>query len=311
MIPLGINKRVVESLIKAGAFDSLPGSRRQKLMMHASMIDAAARERKDTLSGQMSLFDMPQEGKSLEAKDDFPDIQDFTGEEILTFEKETLGIYISGHPLEAYRQILDKNVTATSADFIMEDEAEGDDPGDEGPVKASSFEDGQMAVIGGIIADKALKTTRSNSIMAFLTVEDMYGTVEVIVFPRDLEADRSAFEIDRKVLIRGRISTEDERGSKLLFSEMADLDSVGLRLWIRFPTGKEWEKKQQEIMVILSCYDGNDQVVIYTEDDKKMKVLPNSKSTDARSRELIGRLIAVCGEDSVKTTAQTVQWKKR
>ena len=310
MTPRGVNKRVVESLIKAGAFDSLPGSRRQKMAVHTTLIDGAARERKDAVVGQISLFDMPDQGASLDVREDFPNIPEFRKEEILAYEKEVLGIYISGHPLEAYKQILDKNVSATSADFIAEEESEGEQAG--GSMgEESALEDNQTVVIGGIITEKSLKTTRSNSVMAFLTVEDMYGTIEVIVFPKDLEKNRGEFEIDKKVLIRGRVSVEEEKGSKLLFSDMRDLDSVGLKLWIKLPSKSVWEAKEQDILVTLCSYDGNDQVVIYTEDDKKMIVLPDSKSTDARNDELLDRLKAEFGEENIKTTASAVKWEYR
>ena len=315
MLLRGVNKKVIESLIKAGAFDSLPGNRRQKIMAYTSMIDAAARERKDSVQGQMSLFDMPMAEEDKISAEAFPDVPEFRKEDILSFEKEVLGIYISGHPLDAYSQILDKNVTATSVDFITEETAEDDDrsvlPGavsNDDPEQANSLKDGEYAVIGGIIADKSLKTTKNNTMMAFLTVEDMYGTVEVVVFSKDFEKHRGEFEIDKKVLIRGRVSADEDRGSKLLFSEMVDLDNLEMKLWIKMADEETYLKNEQELLVTISEYDGNDQVIIYTEKDKQRRVLPNSKTTDARNPVLLERLYGLYGEENVKTTAAAVNW---
>ncbi|MCR5325072.1 MAG: DNA polymerase III subunit alpha [Lachnospiraceae bacterium] len=326
MTPRGVNKKVIESLIKAGAFDSLPGNRRQKLMAYTGIIDSAAKERKDSISGQMSLFDLPVEDDSALPEETFPDVQEFRKEEILSFEKELLGIYVSGHPLDSYSQILDKNVTATSLDFMSEEASEGDDEqgGLMTPDKFASggpngsqdtdierenrLKDGEFAVIGGIIAAKSLKTTKNNTMMAFLTVEDMYGTVEVVVFAKDFEKHRGEFEPDRKVLIRGRVSVDEDKGSKLLFSEMVDLDDLELKLWIKMADEETYLKNEQELLVTISEYDGNDQVIVYTEKDKQRRVLPNSKTTDARDRGLLDRLYKLYGEDNVKTTAGVVQW---
>ena len=313
MIPRGINKRVIENLIKAGAFDSMPGSRRQKVLVYGVIMDDAARERKDSITGQMSLFDMPSQ-EAIEDRESYPDVPEFTRSDILGFEKEMLGIYISGHPLEEYKAILDKNVTATSNDFVTEtgdEESDNTAAPDAAGTSQPALEDRQEVVIGGIITGKTLKTTRSNTMMAFLTVEDMYGTVEVLVFPKDFERLRGEFEPDKKVLIRGRVSIEEERGAKLLFSEMADMDTLGLKLWIKIPTKALYKEKEEDILITVCEYDGNDSVVIYTEDDKQMTVLPDSKSTDARNAQLIERLKAKFGDDNIRVTASAVKWSRR
>ena len=326
MLPRGINKKVIESLIKAGAFDSLPGNRRQKIMAYMPIIDSAAKERKDSIQGQMSLFDIPTEEETALPGETFPDVPEFRKEEILAFEKEVLGIYVSGHPLDAYSQILDRNVTATSVDFITEETSEGDDEQNRGlasdrfgsngssgaddndDTQGSRLKDGEFAVIGGIIAAKSLKTTKNNTMMAFLTIEDMYGTVEVVIFAKDFEKHRGEFEQDKKVLIRGRVSVDEDRGSKLLFSEMVDIDSLDLKLWIKMADEEAYLQNEKDLLVTISEYDGNDQVIVYTEKDKKRRVLPNSKTTDARSQALLDRLYKMYGEDNVKTTAGVVQW---
>ncbi|MCR5684424.1 MAG: DNA polymerase III subunit alpha [Lachnospiraceae bacterium] len=310
----GVNKRVVESLIKAGAFDTLPGNRRQKMMVYSSLMDNSAKERKTVVEGQISLFDLADDSEKAKSEEIFPpEIEEFRMEDILLFEKETLGIYISGHPLDAYKHILEKNVTATSLDF-----ASGADPDEEGDgtllmseEHASGLKDQQNVVIGGIITGKTLKTTKSNTVMAFLNVEDMCGTVEVIVFARDFDKYRGEFEEDRRVLIKGRVSLDEERGSKLIFEEMADMSQIPLKLWIQFADKAGYEKARDDLMVELSCYDGNDAVIVYCAAEKEMLPLPQSKSTDASDIRLLENLAAKYGNDNVKVTAKAVEWKTR
>ena len=293
------NKRVIENLIKAGAFDSLSGTRRQKMMAYAQIIDGTAMERKKAITGQLSFFDIAGEDSDFKDEVTFADIPDYTQEEILFFEKEVLGIYISGHPLDGYADILEKNVTAKSLDFLPDEET-----GDVG------LEDSSTVVIGGIITAKTLKTTRSNAVMAFLTVEDMLGSVEVLVFPKDYERHRGEFEEDRKVLIRGRVTVEEERGAKLLFGEMVGLETIQRKLWVKFLNLDAYRQAEDELLVELSKYDGHDAVVVYCEAEHAIKELPGSKSTEICD-ELLGHLRAAYGEESVKVTAQAVKWSRR
>lgn len=297
------NKRVIESMIKAGAFDSTAGTRRQQMMAYASIIDSTVTERKKNVPGQMGFDDYTDSSGSEDTDaDDFgtlelPNVGEYSLEEILFFEKEVLGIYISGHPLDAYKTILDKNVTATSLDFFADEET-----------GQSRVKDKEEAVIGGIITAKTLKTTRSNSVMAFLTVEDVYGSVEVLVFPKDYEKHRSDFEVDSRVLISGRVTADDEQAAKLLFSDMVFLDDVPRELWLQFDSIEEYVKNEEDILVMLSEYDGNDGVTIYCRNDKAIKKLPPGKSTLACD-ELVERLRARFGQDNIKVTDKQVKWK--
>lgn len=291
------NKRVIENMIKAGAFDSLPGTRRQKMMVYAGIIDGTALERKKALTGQLSLFDISEGDESFKDEVIFPNIPDYTPEEILAFEKEVLGIYISGHPLNSYKSLLDRNVTATSLDFMIDDE-----------IGSARAEDGATAVIGGIIASKTLKTTRSNTVMAFLNIEDMYGNIEVLVFPKDFEKRRSDFADDARVLIRGRISVEEERDAKLIFQDMVLLKDVPRKLWVKFPNIEAYKAAETDLMVEISKYDGSDPVTVYCEAEHAVKELPPSKSTGICS-ELLEELGHRFGAESVKVTETPVQWK--
>ncbi|MEG2774952.1 MAG: DNA polymerase III subunit alpha, partial [Acetivibrio sp.] len=200
-----VNKRTMENFIKAGAFDSLRGTRKQKMIIYAQVLDGVNQEKKNAISGQMSLFDFatPEEKESYDVK--MPDIGEYDKEQLLSFEKEVLGIYVSGHPLEEYEAMWKKNITHTTADFILDEETN--------QVKA---QDGETAIIGGMITGKTIKTTRSNSMMAFVTVEDLLGTTEVIVFPRDYEKNKFLLEEESKVFIKGKISVEEEKPAKLI-----------------------------------------------------------------------------------------------
>lgn len=293
------NKRVIENLIKAGAFDSMPGTRRQKMMVYAGIIDGTALERKKAFTGQMSLFDIA--GDDSDFKDElvFPDIPDYTQEEILQFEKEVLGIYISGHPLNAYRSTLDKYVTVSSLDFIADEET-----------GVPKVEDEATVVIGGIITARTLKTTRSNTVMAFLTLEDMYGTIEVIVFPKDFEKHRYEMVEDARILIRGKASVEEEKGAKLIFRDMVNLDTLPKKLWIKFPSIEAYKAAEADVLVELSKYDGNDAVVIFGEAEHAMKPLPDSKSTYICD-DLLYRLRSMYGENAVAVTQGSINWDNR
>ena len=291
------NKRVIENLIKAGAFDSLEGSRRQKMMVYAGIIDGTALERKKSFTGQMSLFDLAGEDSDFKDEVVFPNIPDYTLDEILSFEKEVLGIYISGHPLNAFQGALDKNVTTSSLDFIADEET-----------GTTKVKDEDQVVIGGIVAAKTLKTTRSNSVMAFITLEDLYGTVEILVFPKDFEKHRGDFEDDAKLLIKGRVSVEEERGAKLIFQDMVKLDELPRKLWIKFPNVDAYNAAEAELFNEVAAFDGNDTVVIYCESEHSMKELPQSKST-LICADLLKRLKELYGEEAVKVTFSAVKWK--
>ena len=294
-----VNKRTVESFIKSGALDSLPGTRKQKMYSYISIMDGVNQEKKGTLSGQMSLFDFasPEEQKELEVK--MPDVGEYEKEEILGFEKEVLGVYISGHPLEEYVATFEKNITRTTADFEMVD-------GDTEP----KVKDQERAVIGGMITGRTVKATRTNNMMAFLTVEDLYGTVEVIVFPRDYEKYRTLLEEDTKVFIQGRVTVEEDKPAKLICSGVVPFDAVEKELWIQFPTRADYEEAEQTLFAILGNYDGTENVYIYLSKDRARKLLPKSRCTKV-CKELLSELYTKFGEDNVKVTEKSIEKKFR
>lgn len=294
-----VNKRTVESFIKSGALDSLPGTRKQKMYSYISIMDGVNQEKKGTLSGQMSLFDFasPEEQKELEVK--MPDVGEYEKEEILGFEKEVLGVYISGHPLEEYVETLEKNITRTTADFEVVD-------GETEP----KVKDQERAVIGGMITGRTVKATRTNNMMAFLTVEDLYGTVEVIVFPRDYEKYRTLLEEDTKVFIQGRVTVEEDKPAKLICSGVVSFDAVEKELWIQFSTRADYEEAEQTLFAILGNYDGTENVYIYLSKDRARKLLPKSRCTKV-CKELLSELYSKFGEDNVKVTEKSIEKKFR
>ena len=294
-----VNKRTVESFIKSCALDSLPGTRKQKMYSYISIMDGVNQEKKGTLSGQMSLFDFasPEEQKELEVK--MPDVGEYEKEEILGLEKEVLGVYISGHPLEEYVATLEKNITRTTADFEVVD-------GETEP----KVKDQERAVIGGMITGRTVKATRTNNMMAFLTVEDLYGTVEVIVFPRDYEKYRTLLEEDAKVFIQGRVTVEEDKPAKLICSGVVPFDAVEKELWIQFPTRADYEEAEQTLFAILGNYDGTENVYIYLSKDRARKLLPKSRCTKV-CKELLSELYTKFGEDNVKVTEKSIEKKFR
>lgn len=290
-----LNKRTMESFIKAGALDSLPGTRRQKMSIYISVMDGVNQERKNTVSGQMSLFDFaaPEEQEELDTA--MPDVGEFDKEMILAFEKEVLGVYVSGHPLEEYEELLQRNVTRITADF--------EPAGENGLPKVR---DQEKAVIGGMITAKTVKTTRTNNLMAFVTVEDMYGTVEVIVFPRDYEKNRLLLEEDRKVFIQGRITVEEDKPAKMICSRIIPFDDLDQSLWLQFGTREEYQREETWIYQTLADYDGTDEVNIYLSGERARKRLPNSHSTSV-CPELLGKFYEKFGKDNVKVVQKSIE----
>lgn len=260
-----INKRAIENFIKAGALDCLEGNRHQKMIVYSQITDSINQEKKHTMAGQLSLFDIVSEEDKKDFEIRMPNVPEFDKEQILAYEKEVLGIYLSGHPLEKYRAMMDKIISARTTDFQPDEET--------GIPKVT---DGQKVIIGGMITDKTIKYTKNNKIMAFLTVEDLVGTVEVVVFPRDFEKNQSMLELDNRVFLQGRVSAEDDKASKLILEKMRSFEDVPRELWIQFGDKEEYSRNEQELFQDILKSPGNSGVVIFLRDVKAMKKLPMS-----------------------------------
>lgn len=290
-----VNKKVIENFIKAGAFDELPGNRRQKMMVYAQILDSVVQEKKNMMAGQMSLFDLVSEEEKTAYEIRMPNVEEYPKEEKLAFEKEVLGIYISGHPLEEYETCWRKNISAVTTDFIPDEES--------GQPKVR---DGQQVIVGGMITEKTIKYTKTNKVMAFLTLEDLLGTVEVVIFPRDYEKNVRLMEIDEKVFIKGRVSVEEEKASKLICENMYSFRDVPRELWLQFETKESFLSREQELYEDLKEADGKDGVVIYIKSPKAIKRLGASKSIHI-SQDLLVRLYEKYGKDNVKVVEKSIE----
>ncbi len=290
-----VNKRALESFIKAGALDCLEGTRKQKMSAYAGILDGISQEKKVTMTGQMSLFDFAGEEEKEELETKLPDVGEYDKEMILGFEKEVLGVYISGHPLEDYIPVMEKNITRTTADFVV---AEGE--------TVPRVRDNETAVIGGMIVDKVVKTTRTNSLMAFITLEDLMGTVEIIVFPKDYETYRSLLETDRKVFVKGRITVEEDKPAKMICQKILPFDEVPRQLWIQFTDREEYRKMEEHLFAVLGQYDGQDTVIIYLSQERAKKQLPNSRMTKV-CPELLEKLYQTAGHENVKVVQMSIE----
>lgn len=290
-----VNKRALESFIKAGALDCLEGTRKQKMSAYAGILDGISQEKKVTMTGQMSLFDFADEEEKEELETKLPEVGEYDKEMILGFEKEVLGVYISGHPLEDYIPVMEKNITRTTADFIV---AEGE--------TAPQVRDNETAVIGGMIVDKVVKTTRTNSLMAFITLEDLMGTVEIIVFPKDYETYRSLLETDRKVFVKGRITVEEDKPAKMICQKIVPFDEVPQQLWLQFTDREAYRSIEESLFALLGQYDGQDTVIIYLSKERAKKQLPNSRMTKV-CPELLEKLYEDMGRENVKVVQMSIE----
>ena len=283
-----VNKRTLENFIKSGALDTLPGTRKQKIAVMPVLLESKARERKSVIEGQLSLFDIAGEEERDNFQITFPEVGEYTKEELLVFEKEILGVYISGHPLEDYKDVWQKTVTATASDFIVDEEAGG-----------ARVTDGARVVIGGLVAGKTVKTTRTNQLMAFITLEDLMGAVEVIIFPKDYEANRELFVEDAKLFIRGRVSIGDDPVGKLVLEQVVPFSKIPRELWIQFADKEQYVSREKELLETLKTSEGPDRVVIYLGKERAKKMLPASWNVDATG-VLVEELSRKLGEKNVK-----------
>ena len=286
-----MNKRAIEGFIKAGALDSLGGTRKQFMSVYVQILDHIQRDKKNNMAGQLSLFDIVGE----EEKENFdvrlPEVGEYPKEMRLGFEKEVLGIYVSGHPLEEYENVWRKTISATTADFALDEET--------GEV---SVNDGQKVTIGGMIADKTIKYTKNEKVMAFLTLEDLVGTVEVVVFPKDYEKNAALLVEDAKVFVQGRVSVEEDKDGKLICERILPLEKPARKLWIKFPDMASYQAQEAKLLAAIAESEGDDGVVIYVQNPKSMKELPRNRNVRA-DEELLTSLYGMFGEENVKVVA--------
>ena len=264
-------------------------------LVYASIVDSVQHDKKSTMAGQMSLFDLvsDEEKKAFEIK--YPDVGEFDPEVSLAFEKEVLGIYLSGHPLEKYTDKLKKNITANAIDFALEEETQ-----------TVKVKDNEPVIVGGMIAAKTVKFTRNNQAMAFITIEDLTGTVEVIIFPRDYERYQRYLQDDAKIFVVGHATVEDEQNGKIICEKIIAFDETPRQLWLKFSTMEDYTQKERVILDMLRSSDGGNEVVIYISETKQMKMLGRNYSVnaDAQLVETIGQYL---GEENVKIVEKNIE----
>ena len=290
-----LNKRTIENLIKAGALDTLGGTRKQFMSIYIQIVDHVTQEKKNSMVGQMTLFDLVSEDQKEEFQIRMPDVGEYSKETLLAFEKEVLGIYVSGHPLEAYEEKWKKSISATTADFQLDEET--------GHTKVH---DGAKEIIGGMITEKTIKHTKTNQMMAFITVEDLLGTVEVVVFPRDYEKNRDYLEVDSKVFVRGRVSEEDDKPSKMICEKIIPFERTKKELWIQFPDKATFLDEEQIVYGYLADSDGDDEVMIYCAKERAVKKLPKNRNIGI-NEQILSRLMNHFGEKRVKVVEKPIE----
>ena len=258
------------------------------MSVFSQMMDQQQQSKKNNLAGQLSLFDLVGEEERRDYEIRLPDIGEYPKEVLLNFEKEVLGIYISGHPLEEYEQLWKKNITNTTGDFLLDEET-----------NEAHVQDGARVTIGGMITEKKIKYTKNDKVMAFLQVEDLVGSVEVVVFPKVYEQYGSRLTEESKVFIKGRVDAGEDRDGKLICESIQTFEEIPKKVWLRFATLQDWENAEQPLYEAIADSDGRDSIVIYVDALRAKKVLPPSKNVRA-DKELLERLEGLIGQGNVK-----------
>lgn len=290
-----VNKRTVENFIKSGAFDSLKGTRKQLMMIYIRVMDQVNQEKKYSMTGQMSLFDIVDEEQKKEFEITLPDVGEYQKETLLAFEKEVLGVYLSGHPLEEYEEKWRNNISATTQDFQLDEET-----------GVTKVRDGAKEIIGGMITSKTIKYTKKNQTMAFITIEDLMGTVEVVIFPRDYEKNQQYLQEDSKVFVKGRVSEEDDNASKLICEEIIPFERTRKELWLQYENKAAYLADETHLFAMLSDSEGDDEVVIYCKAERVVKRLPKNRNIKIEPG-ILSRLTNYFGESCAKVVEKPIE----
>ena len=211
-----MNKKAMENFIKAGALDSLGGTRKQFMSVYVQILDRVVKDKRNNMAGQMTLFDIVSEEEKSDFDIKMPNVGEYSKEMLLAFEKEVLGIYISGHPMEEYQELWNKLKTNTTNDFVQDEET--------GSVQVR---DQAEVVVGGMIAEKTIKYTKNDQVMAFLNLEDLVGNVEIVVFPKVYERYSSLLTEDAKIFVKGRAALEEDKDGKILCDQIVTFEEAG------------------------------------------------------------------------------------
>ncbi|HIV02312.1 MAG TPA: DNA polymerase III subunit alpha [Candidatus Aphodoplasma excrementigallinarum] len=293
-----LNKRSLESLIKCGAFDSLGANRRQLMAVYEDLLSGITAQNRQNIAGQVSLFD---DGGALGAEgdaDELPNLPEFDKRELLNMEKETIGLYLSGHPLDDYREKITQYSSANTAQI---NELATEDENGEFTVRSDgAFQDGDLVTIGGIITGRRNKTTRSNSQMAFLTLEDLYGSIDVLVFPKVYEKVSPVMAVDSIVFLTGRVSLREDEAPKLLCERIVPYEQFIARpqtLYLKLERGREglWD----EAKAALTAHRGDTPVKVYFEQSNQVRSVSRDLFCTVNDA-LLADLIRIFGKNCVK-----------
>jgi len=289
--PSIMNKRAVESLIKCGAMNSLGGNRAQLLAIFEKTMDSIHNDRKRNIDGQFSMFVNIDSNMH---EDNLPELKEFSQRNLLAMEKETLGIYISGHPLQPYEEELKRITTINTSEILQANEHMDNN--------ISEDLDGKRVVIGGIINSKKNKITKNNNMMAFISLEDMYGTIECIVFPATYEKYNRFIEEDSIVVIEGKITTSEEEDPKIICEKISPLSKYRKgKVYLKISKGKPIDVFES-IKKILSKYRGEIPVYVYMESTNKTVMAHRDYWVNIEENQLFQELIGILGEENVKVS---------
>ena len=291
-----VNKRTLESFIKAGAFDEFDGTRKQLLLIYGKIMDQISQEKKHSMAGQMSLFDLVGEEEKKDFDIPLPNVGEYDREEKLAYEKEVLGVYLTGHPLEDYEEKWRKGISRTTLDFQIDEET-----------GRSKVSEGAKEIVGGIITAKTVKYTKTNKVMAFLTVEDLAGTVEVVVFPRDYEKNQAYLNEEGKVFIKGRVTEEDDAPSKLICEAVIPFEKTRKEVWIQYEDKQAYQEDEKKLFGLLAESEGDDSIVIYCKKERQIKRLPAGRNIHADA-EILNKMMNFYGEDSIRVVEKSMDY---
>ncbi len=281
-----VNKRTIESFIKSGALDNFGVNRRQMMMVYTKVLDQVNQEKKSAMSGQMSLLDFLGEEEKKDFDVRYPDVEEYVKEEKLAYEKEVLGVYVSGHPLQDYQDLMHRNVDVTTLDFLPD--------GETGETVAK---DQILYIIGGMVAAKTIKLTKNNQNMAFITLEDLLGTIEIVVFPKKYEQYRQYLEQDSKIFVYGRASISEDEG-KMLLEKVVPFSQVPKKLYLQCENKNDYLQKESAIYSVVDNHGGESEVIVVLKEEKQMKPLGRQFGV-AVTEELLSDMQKLLGEGNI------------
>ena len=265
-----LNRRAIENLIKAGAFDSMGYKRKALIQIAGAVMDSIAQSVRDNISGQLDLFgDFNDEGEKPPAVIPIPEVEEFTPMEKMAMEKETTGLYLSGHPMDSYRDAV-RRIGAVPLGAVMADFAQEGGP--------QRFQDNQMITVAGVVESHRTRTTKNNALMSYIQLEDDTGSMELMAFQKALDSGGAYIKDNAALVVRGRISVRDEKDPQLMVESIrpiSDLNTMGAKdppakdrkLWVKVKSADD--PILEKIRLILTMFPGNQQMILYCEKEKK------------------------------------------